>query len=201
MANSCKDFVEEQARLLLEASDWVGRAKAADAVAAWFCGEALTADEREQAEECFRLIRLDGEMLVRRILAEGLKHAPGLSRETLLLFAGDRAEVAAPLIECSPVFDDADLLRILREESPAHRLAVARRYHVSATVSRPILASGDEQLIATLLQNPGAAIPDEALVALARARPMRPPIAAALSKRRCAVASFETAAAQPSQGL
>jgi uncharacterized protein (DUF2336 family) len=194
MTGSETDFVEEQARTLLEASDWVGRAKAADAVAAWFCGEGLGADERARAEECFRLIRLDGEMLVRRILAEGVKRAPFLSREILLLFAGDRAEVAAPLIECSPVFGDADLLRILREESPAHRLAVARRYQVSAAVSRLILASGDDGLIAALLQNPGATIPQEALAALAGARPLRPPIAAALAKRRCALAQAAFAA-------
>ena len=194
MAEVATGLIVEQARQLLEASDWVGRAKAADAVAAWFCRDQLDDEERAWAEECFRLIRLDGELLVRRVLAEGLKRAALLSRETLLLFAGDHAEVAAPLIECSPVLGDPDLLRILREESPAHRLAVARRSQLSATVSLLILASGDERLIATLLQNPGATIPEEALVALARTRPLRPAVAAALAQRRCVLNGTEPVA-------
>jgi uncharacterized protein (DUF2336 family) len=163
MALARQDFLEEQARLLLEASDWVSRAKAAVALAAWFCVDRLDVDERARAEELFRVIRLDSEIQVRRVLAEGLKRTPQLSRETVLLFAGDRAEVAARLIECSPLLGEADLLRILREESAGHRMAVARRYQVGRTVARLILASGDEPLIAALLQNPGADIPEEAL--------------------------------------
>jgi len=173
MLNAAQMFVEEQARVLLGASNWVCRAKAADALAAWFCGDDADADARARAEELFRVIRLDGDIEVRRILAEGLAKSARLSRETLLLFAGDRAEVAARLIECSPLFGEADLLRILREESAAHRMAVARRCYVDAAVARRILASGDAQLIAALLRNPGADLPDEALAQ----RPLAPALA------------------------
>lgn len=176
--------IETQARVLLDAGDWLHRAKAADALAALFCGGGLSGGERARAEELFRLTRFDGEVLVRRVLAEGLKRSAALSREIVLLYIADRAEVAAPLIECSPVLDDADLLRILREESSGHRMAVARRHRLSEPVSQPILSSGDEPLIVTLLQNPGAAIADCALFQLAQARPLRPPLAEALARRR-----------------
>jgi uncharacterized protein (DUF2336 family) len=160
MATEKADFIEQQSRVLLEASDWVCRAKAADALATWFCRDGVAPSERARAEEVFRVVRLDADIEVRRILAEGLARSPSVSRETVLLFAGDRAEVAARLIECSPVFDDADLLDIVRNESPAHRLAVARRSRLAATVARCILASGDAQSIDTLTRNPGADIPE-----------------------------------------
>lgn len=168
---------------MIESPHWVHRAKAANALAARFCSGALSPTDRVLAEEFFRLTRFDAEILVRRVLAESLKRSAIVSRETVLLFATDRAEVAIPLIECSPVLADRDLLRILREESASHRLAVARRYRVSAPVSKPILASDNEGLIAALLGNPGAAIADDSLYHLVRSRPVRPSIVEALTRR------------------
>jgi uncharacterized protein (DUF2336 family) len=175
--------IEEIGREMVEAPDWVRRAKAANGLAALFCSGALNAAEQLLAEEYFRLTRFDPEVLVRRVLAESLKRSTIVSRDTVWLFATDRAEVAIPLIECSPALADADLLQILREESECHRLAVARRYRVPAPVVKPILAGGDEPLIAALLRNPGAVVADDALYRLIRSRALRPPILDALARR------------------
>jgi uncharacterized protein (DUF2336 family) len=176
--------VAECGRQMLEAPNWVGRAKAADRLAELYCGGALDASELALAEQFFRAGRFDGEVLVRRVLAEGLKRAARLPRDTALAFAYDAAEVAAPLIEASPVLDDEDLLRLLRERSPAHRLAVARRFRVPDGVARPIVATGDERLITALIDNPGATIAEDLLWRLMRDRPVRPQILLAVARRR-----------------
>jgi uncharacterized protein (DUF2336 family) len=176
--------IVECGRELLDAPSWVGRAKAADRLALLFCSGTLSASDQALAEEFFRAGRFDGEVLVRRVLAEGLKRAPALSRETALAFATDDAEVAAPMIQSSPVLDEGDLLRLVCERSEAHCIAVARRPRVTDQIARPIVATGSERLITILLDNPGAAVAEDLLWKLVCNRPIRPPILHALARRR-----------------
>jgi uncharacterized protein (DUF2336 family) len=176
--------IVECGREMLEAPSWVGRAKAADRLAELFCSGALDASEQALAEQFFRAGRFDGEVLVRRVLAEGLKRAATLSRETALAFANDDAEVAAPLIQSSPVLDQEDLLQLVCEQSEAHCLAVARRSRVPDEVARPIVATGSERLITALLDNPGATIAEDLLWRLVCNRPIRPAILHAVARRR-----------------
>jgi uncharacterized protein (DUF2336 family) len=177
-------YLRELGRQLLEEPSWLCRAKAAERLGEIFSAGTLSAAERALVEEFFRLTSFDEEILVRRVLAESLKRAETLSRETLLAFAVDRAEVAAPLIEHSPLFEEEDLLQILTACSAAHRLALARRFRVSEPISRMLLATGDELLIATLLRNRGAAIGEDRLWRLIAAPPLRPRVVDALLRRR-----------------
>ncbi len=179
-----KGLVDELGHRMLEEPHWVARAKAAERLSALFCGGTLCTEEGRQAEEFFRLACLDGEVLVRRVLAESLKRSEQLSRKTALLFAADRPDVAAPLIEHSPILCEDDLLRILREETHAHRLAVARRFELGEPISEPMLATGNLELITTVLSNPGAAVCENTLLRLIASASLRPQIAAALARRR-----------------
>jgi uncharacterized protein (DUF2336 family) len=174
----------EYGRQMLDAPSWPCRAKAAERLAELYGRGTLGLADVQLVEELFRLVRHDPEALVRRVLAESLKHAPTLSRDFVLEFVGDRADVAAPLITCSPLLDDGDLLRILREESLSHGVAVAGRVPLSAAVSEAILASGEESLIAALLRNGGAEIREEALLPVVAAHARSPVILQALARRR-----------------
>lgn len=174
----------ELGRQLIEEPSWKGRAKAAERLGGMFCTGALSTAERALAEQFFRLTAFDEEILVRRVLAESLKRAEALSRETLLAFAADQAEVAAPLIEHSPLFEESDLLRILEIRSVAHRFALARRFRVVESICGMLLATGDEALTLTLLRNRGAAIGEEQLWRLVATPPLRPRIVEALLRRR-----------------
>lgn len=176
--------LRELGRQLLEEPSWTRRARAAERLGEMFCAGALSPGEHSLAEEFFRLTCFDEEILVRRVLAESLKRAETLSRETLLAFAADQAEVAAPLIEHSPLFEESDLLQILDTCSAAHRFALARRFRVTEPVSTMLLATGDELLIATLLRNRGAIIREQELWRLVAAPPLRPRIVEALQRRR-----------------
>ena len=77
-----------------------------------------------------------------------------------------------------------NLLHIADIHSGAHRVALARRLHLSAPVCDPLLASGDERVITTLLRNRSAAIREEALWRLVASSPIRPAVIHALARRR-----------------
>jgi uncharacterized protein (DUF2336 family) len=174
----------EYGRQMLDAPSWPCRAKAAERLAELYARGTLGLADAQLLEELFRLVRHDPEALVRRVLAESLKHARTLSRDFVLDFVGDRADVAAPLIACSPLLDDGDLLRILRDESLSHGLAVAGRVPLSPLVAEAILAKGDEALIAAVLRNGGAEIREEALLPVVAAHGRSPVVLQALARRR-----------------
>jgi uncharacterized protein (DUF2336 family) len=176
--------LSELGQQLLEEPSWRRRAMAAGRLGEIFCAGTLSEAERGLVEGFFRLTSFDEEVLVRRVLAESLKRARALSRETLLAFAADRAEVAAPFIEHSPLLQENDLLQILAASTAAHRLAVARRFRVTEPISRMLLATGDELLIVTLLRNRGAVIREDQLWRLVASPPLRPRVIDALLRRR-----------------
>src|SRR5712692_3166746 len=128
---------------LLEASNLAVRAKHAERLAAVYSRGALDAAGRTVAEEAFRLLRYDSEVLVRRLLAECLRHAPLLPRDIALALATDKAEIAVPFIEDSPVLGEHELLAILHDHPGPHRLAVARRRDLPERVSDALGRCGD----------------------------------------------------------
>jgi uncharacterized protein (DUF2336 family) len=127
----------------LDASSLAARAKQAERLAALYCRGALNAAERDIAEEAFRVLRYDSDILVRRLLAECLKHAPVLPRDIALALATDKAEIAVPFIEDSPVLGEHDLLAILHDHPGPHRHAIARRRDLPERVSDALCRCGD----------------------------------------------------------
>jgi uncharacterized protein (DUF2336 family) len=144
--------------VLLEETNWTARAKCAERLTALYCQRRLDATERTLAEETFRLLCYDGEILVRRLLAECLKREPNLPRDIALALANDKSDVAVPFIEDSPTLDDRDLLAILRDHPGPHRLAIARRPTITAALSDALCRCGDPAIILGLLANHGAVL-------------------------------------------
>ncbi len=113
---------------------------------------------------------------VRRILAETLKDVAAAPVDIITRLARDgEIDVAGPVLECSPVLSDDDLLAIIAQSPiPGALAAVARRGVVNAAVADAIGASEDSEAIALLLANPSAQIREEMLDRLVERAPDQP---------------------------
>jgi uncharacterized protein (DUF2336 family) len=167
----------------LDEANWIARAKCAERVAALYCQGRLDAIERDLAEETFRLLCYDGEIVVRRLLAECLKRVPSLPRDIALPLATDKSEIPVPFIADSPSLADADLLVILRDHPGPHRIAIAARQRLSEPVSDALCRYGDTMTTTMVLDNHGATIAPATLHWLLDKRPERP-VLEAIGRRR-----------------
>lgn len=98
----------------------------------------------------------------------GAHDAPiGLMRD----LANHAFPIAGPVLQQSPVLDDAMLLQIVNYQSQAHIQAVAKREIVSETVSDAIVKFGDDHALDALIRNDGAHLSRPSMeVAVDRAR-------------------------------
>jgi uncharacterized protein (DUF2336 family) len=155
----------------IEEDSWMARARVIERIAADYVDGALDAAGRDNAEEFFRLALYDGEPLVRRVMAETLKHATTLPRDIVLGLAQDVADVAAPFLAASPLLRDEDLLDIVAGGATVQRLAVAARRRLSSRVSDALTRYADPVLLNRLLANDDAAITETTLHAILNRAP------------------------------
>lgn len=130
--------------------------------------ELVTAKKIELLEYTLQVLKaLSTEQVgrVRRIIAEELAENAETPHELAIMLAWDLSpEVHQPVLECSPVLTDDDLIEIIRNaEIPGVAESIARRRHVSAPVSDAISRSGQVPAVVTLLDNKGAEISEPTL--------------------------------------
>jgi uncharacterized protein (DUF2336 family) len=120
---------------------------------------------RAQAVELLERLANDHLPQVRRIVAEEIKHSRIVPRSMVRRLARDAESiVCTPVLEYSPLLQDEDLIEIIAATTAEGALnAIARRNHVSTTVSDAIFAAVDIPAVATLLANPNAQIRTETL--------------------------------------
>lgn len=106
---------------------------------------------------------------VRQLLAEELKDAACVPPAVVERLArDDDPAVAAPVLEFSPLLDDAVLLDIIAgTPEGASLVAISRREGLSGRVADAVVATDDEAAIFSLLSNRSAQIREETLDALA----------------------------------
>jgi uncharacterized protein (DUF2336 family) len=111
----------------------------------------------------------DAGLRVRASLAETVKHLPDGPRDIVLRLAHDPAVmVCEPVIRCSPMLTQEDLVTLIATNPPPSTLmAVARRPEIDATVSDAIVGSANIAAIGALLINPTAQIREATLDSLA----------------------------------
>ena len=136
------------------------RAETAEKIATEFERGALTENERQQAEEIFRLMVRDAEVRVREALANHLKSSSLVPRDIAVSLAKDVHSVALPVLEFSEVLTDQDLLEIINLQDSEKQSAIAGRAAVSEQVSDAIVETGNEDVVSRLVSNPGAEISD-----------------------------------------
>lgn len=97
---------------------------------------------------------------VRAVLAEEIKGLDCVPKRVIKQLASDQAEdVAAPVLEFSPLLDDRDLIEVVTATRASAVLsAIARRKQLGADVSHSIAAKLDVASISALLANATATI-------------------------------------------
>jgi uncharacterized protein (DUF2336 family) len=115
---------------------------------------------RDLAVKTLEKLAADETARVRAVLAEEIKHHDCVPKPIVNQLARDvEAEVAAPIIEFSPLLNDEDLIEIVAAaETNAMLESVARRKGLGAKVSDAVVATSDTGAIATLLKNVSAEI-------------------------------------------
>ncbi|HYB11558.1 MAG TPA: DUF2336 domain-containing protein [Alphaproteobacteria bacterium] len=132
------------------------RAKAAGKIAGEYRHGILTTRERAIAEDIFRTLLRDAELVVRRALSEQLRESRLVPHEIALALARDVDVVALPIIESSEVLTDTDLIALIALNEPPRQIAVARRRRVSAPVAHALVESQNRDVVAELVSNVGA---------------------------------------------
>lgn len=150
------------AKLLVDPSV-ANRAETVRKVSAQFLAGNLEAGERKLVEDIFAAMARDVAVQVRKALADSLKDSPDIPRKLAVALANDVAEVALPVIEFSALLSDADLLAVIARDDGALQQAVARRERLSSRLSDALVATENEDVVATLVANPGAKISERAM--------------------------------------
>lgn len=126
-------------------------------------GAPLTPPEAALAHEIltqiYRVVHAD----VRRLLAERFAARPDAPRALVLALANDAIDIARPVIRLSPVLGDEDLVRIVVDSSPEHRIAVTERPALSARLCDVLVYLGDPAIAVRVAAHPQAAISAHAL--------------------------------------
>ena len=111
--------------------------------------------------EIFLTLARRAEREVRKALSEKLAHAEWAPAALVNVLALDEIEIARPILECSPILQDEDLLRVLIEASLEHQIAVARRPRISGRVADAVIEQAEPAVLMALTTNHTAGISPE----------------------------------------
>jgi uncharacterized protein (DUF2336 family) len=102
---------------------------------------------------------------VRSVLAQAVKDSGIVPRKLIRKLAEDlESIVAVPVLEFSPLLEDADLIEIIEAGAASARLAaIARRRELGPNVCDAVAATLDETAVADLLANPSAQVREATL--------------------------------------
>lgn len=115
-------------------------------------------ETRPLADAVLDLLVRDVETKVREALSEAIAASPGLPPATARRLARDDISVARPVLEQSPVLDDAELDDIVRTHAMQYALAVAGRERISENLADALSETGHVEVARRLVGNAGAAI-------------------------------------------
>jgi uncharacterized protein (DUF2336 family) len=137
-----------------------GRKALVNAVSDLFFNNKDVLSDREKAlmTDILRQIIHDVEMSVRRELAERLADAHQAPHELIVALANDEIEVAHPLLIQSDILHDFDLVEIIHHRTLEHQLAIAMRKGLTENVTDALVETGNEDVVAKMIENPSARI-------------------------------------------
>ena len=117
-------------------------------------------------DEILSSITTEMDMEIRKEIANRFAKSSQAPAGLIEKFAKDDIEVAAPVLQHSPVLSDSTLTRLVSDHSQAHMRAISSRPGLSKTVTGAIVANGDTQTLVTLTQNQGAQFSRESMETL-----------------------------------
>lgn len=159
------------------------RAQATDALARAFLYSDLEPEVRESAEAAMTMLLDDPAPQVRRALAEALAARPEAPRLIMLSLANDQPDIAAIVLERSPVLLDGELVDIVALGGDRARRTIAGRPMLSPMVSAAIAEIGDCETVTVLANNQRARITPSSLHRLAERHGADPDLRGALLVR------------------
>jgi uncharacterized protein (DUF2336 family) len=145
MATTRSALTDEDIRTLVKGATPDERAVAAHKLCRKIDTVKLSDEERQVAQDILRVMAADAAELVRRALAVTLKNSPMVPRDVALKLAKDVESIALPILSGSPAFTDEDLVEIVRLGGPVRQVVIAKRPHVSQTVTTAIVQHGVER--------------------------------------------------------
>jgi len=184
MSRSRTEPANETPATGLDDPSWIRRAMLLEQIAERYASGIPNPPQRRTTEDLFRIAVYDGEPLVRSVLADSLKRLSHAPRDIVLSLAHDESQVARPVLQSSPVLSEDDLIRVARERSRAHRLAIAERETVPLKVAEALYHGQDPIVVRRLLANDGAALAEGLLHAILDSLGEAPGIVEAMASRR-----------------
>ena len=136
----------------------VERAEATSALSRAYLYSNLTPDDRIAAEGAMIMLLDDPSPLVRQALAEALGSSPDAPAAVIHALVNDQTEIAAIVLERSPLLLDSDLVDAVAVGDAVVQAAIARRLVVPCPVSAAIAEVGGAEACLTLIENSGADI-------------------------------------------
>ncbi len=124
-----------------------------------FIDGAVDFSEQQMAlfDDVFECLIEHIEMSAKSLLAHRLAASDIAPPRTMRRLADDEAiEVAGPVLSKSERLDDETLIQTARTKSQAHLLAISIRRVLSRAVTDVLLLRGDDEVVRSTVQNPGA---------------------------------------------
>jgi uncharacterized protein (DUF2336 family) len=134
------------------------RAEATSALARAYLYSDLSDNDRAAAEGAMVMLLDDPSPLVRRALAEVFAACEDAPPTVVHALANDQPDVAAPVLQRSPLLLDADLVEAVSAGEPERQLAIAARTNLPCSVAAAIAEVGCAEACLVLLENRHAEI-------------------------------------------
>ncbi len=134
------------------------RADATSCLARAYLYSDLSPDDRAAAEGAMLMLLDDPSPLVRRALAEVFAGSDRAPPAVVMGLAEDQPEVAAPVLERSPLLLDADLVDTVATARPELQAVIARRVGLPRSVAAAIAEVGAAEACLVLIENNRASI-------------------------------------------
>ncbi len=125
----------------------------ANKVASYYRTSKITAQEAKIAEDIFRIMVRDTEIIVREVLSESLKKCTHLPQDIIECIINDCNSVAIPFIQYYENLSNDDLIKILNTSNVERQKAVSKRHNLSTEVSNYIAEKCSEDVVSDLISN------------------------------------------------
>lgn len=106
------------------------------------------------------------EVSIRQSLSEQLANLDDLPESLAIYLASDKIQIAYPILTRSCVLKDTDLIKIIRQRTKEHHLAITLRKEISESVSDALVETGEEDVIVSLLYNKNSKISNSTMAYL-----------------------------------
>ena len=134
------------------------RAEATSALARAFLYSNLSENDRAAAEGAMIMLLDDPSPLVRRALAEVFAGCADAPPTVVHALAADQPDVAAPILQRSPLLLDADLVEAVAGGESERQIAIASRAGLPCSVSAALAEVGSAEACLVVLENETAEI-------------------------------------------